>query len=120
MADVVVCDAVVGNVVIKFFEGLSQFIFGLLRKEFERKPFGPPAYLLMRPGIRRIRKIFDYELSGGSPLLGVNGTVIITHGRAKRRMISYAVAVGAAAARAGIPEAIARTFERTRTVEAVP
>ena len=112
MADVVVCEAVVGNVVIKFFEGLSQFIFGLLRKEFERKPFGPPAYLLLRPGIRRIRKIFDYELSGGSPLLGVNGTVIITHGRAKRRMISYAVAVGAAAARAGIPEAIGRTFER--------
>jgi phosphate acyltransferase len=112
MADVVVCEAVVGNVVIKFFEGLSQFIFGLLRKEFKRKPFGPPAYLLMRPGIRRIRKIFDYELSGGAPLLGVNGTVIITHGRAKRRMISYAVAVGAAAARAGIPEAIARTFER--------
>ena len=73
MADVVVCDAVVGNVVIKFFEGLSGFIFGLLRKEFERKPFGPPAYLLMRPGIRRIRRIFDYELSGGSPLLGVNG-----------------------------------------------
>ena len=63
MADVVVCDAVVGNVVIKFFEGLSRFIFGLLRKEFERKPFGPPAYLLMRPGIRRIRRIFDYELS---------------------------------------------------------
>ena len=128
-ADVVVCDAVVGNVVIKFFEGLSQFIFGLLRKEFERKPFGPPAYLLMRPGIRRIRKIFDYEVSGGSPLLGVKGTVIITHGRAKRRMISYAVAVGAAAARAGIPEAIARTFQRTppavppepaESVEALP
>jgi glycerol-3-phosphate acyltransferase PlsX len=112
MADVVVCDAVVGNVVIKFFEGLSQFIFGLLRKEFDRLPFGPPAYLLLRPGIRRIRRIFDYEASGGSPLLGVNGTVIITHGRAKRRMISYAVAVGAAAARAGIPEAIAETFQR--------
>ncbi len=111
MADVVVCDAVVGNVVIKFFEGLSQFIFGLLRQEFERKPFGPPAYLLMRPGIRRIRKIFDYETSGGSPLLGVRGTVIITHGRARRRMISYAVAVGAAAARAGIPALIAETFE---------
>ena len=105
---------------IKFFEGLSQFIFGLLRKEFERKPFGPPAYLLMRPGIRRIRRIFDYEISGGSPLLGVNGTVIITHGRAKRRMISYAVAVGAAAARAGIPEAIARTFEDRRRPAAKP
>ncbi|HZL32716.1 MAG TPA: phosphate acyltransferase PlsX [Verrucomicrobiae bacterium] len=113
LADVVVCDAVVGNVVIKFFEGLSQFIFGLLTKEFERLPFGPPAYVLMRPGIRRIRRIFDYEASGGAPLLGVKGTVIITHGRAKRRMVSYAVAVGAGAARARIPELIAETFQRT-------
>jgi len=112
-ADVVVCDAVVGNVVIKFFEGLSQFIFGLFEKEFRRPPFGPVAYTLLRPGIRRIRRIFDYETSGGSPLLGVKGTVIITHGRAKRRMISYAVAVGAAAARARIPELIAETFQRT-------
>ena len=112
-ADVVVCDAVVGNVVIKFFEGLSQFIFGLFEKEFRRPPFGPVAYTLLRPGIRRIRRIFDYETSGGSPLLGVKGTVIITHGRARRRMISYAVAVAAAAARARIPELIAETFQRT-------
>ncbi|MGH2514013.1 MAG: phosphate acyltransferase PlsX [Candidatus Limnocylindrales bacterium] len=110
MADVVVCDAVVGNVVIKFFEGLSLFIFGLFEKEFRRPPFGPPAYLLMRPGIRRIRKVFDYERSGGSLLLGVRGSVVITHGRARRRMISYAVAVGAASARAGIPAHIAETF----------
>ena len=37
----------------------------------------------MRPGIARIRGIFDYERVGGSPLLGVRGTVIITHGRAR-------------------------------------
>jgi glycerol-3-phosphate acyltransferase PlsX len=112
MADVVVCDAVVGNVVIKFFEGLSTFIFDLLADEFRRPPRGPLAYALMRPGIGRIRRIFDYERFGGSPLLGVKGTVIITHGRAKRRMIGYAVGVGAAAARARIPELIAETFQR--------
>jgi glycerol-3-phosphate acyltransferase PlsX len=110
MADVVVCDAVVGNVVIKFFEGLSTFIFDLLRTEFSRPPRGPLAYALMKPGIARIRAVFDYERFGGSPLLGVKGTVIITHGRAKRRMIGYAVAVGAASARARIPELIAETF----------
>ncbi len=112
MADVVVCDAVVGNVVIKFFEGLSTFIFDLLRTEFRRPPRGPLAYALMKPGIERIRSVFDYERFGGSPLLGVKGTVIITHGRAKRRMIGYAVAVGAASARARIPELIAETFLR--------
>jgi phosphate acyltransferase len=111
VADVVVCDAAVGNVTIKFFEGLSTFILrGLLAAEFRRLPFGPVAALLMRPGLNRIRRVFDYETLGGSPLLGVRGTVLITHGRARRRMISYAVAVGAAAARAGIPQAIQDAF----------
>lgn len=110
MADVVVCDAVLGNVTIKFFEGLSTFIFDLVRREFARPPRGPLAYLLMKPGIDRIRKVFDYEKLGGSPLLGVKGTVIITHGRAKRRMVGYAIGVGAASARARIPERIAETL----------
>jgi glycerol-3-phosphate acyltransferase PlsX len=109
-ADVVVCDATVGNVTIKFFEGLSSFIFDLLRTELKRKPWGPVAYLFLRPGLKRIRRKFDYERLGGAPLLGVKGTVLITHGRAKRRMIGYAVAVGAAAARAGIPERIAQAL----------
>jgi len=113
VADVVVCDAAVGNVTIKFFEGLSTYILrGLLGREFERDWRGRLAYLLMRPGIGRIREVFDYEKLGGSPLLGVRGTVLITHGRARRRMISYAVAVGAAAARAGIPQAIEDAFRR--------
>jgi glycerol-3-phosphate acyltransferase PlsX len=106
-ADVVVCDATVGNVTIKFFEGLSSFIFDLLRAEFRRPPFGPIGYFFMRPGLARIRRRFDYERLGGAPLLGVKGNVLITHGRAKRRMIGFAVEVGAAAARARVPELIA-------------
>ena len=106
-ADVVVCDATVGNVTIKFFEGLSSFIFDQLRTEFRRWPLGPIGYAFMRPGIGRSRKRFDYERLGGAPLLGVKGTVLITHGRAKRRMVGFAVEVGAAAARARIPERIA-------------
>ena len=109
-ADVVVCDASVGNVVMKFFEGLSQVMFGLLETEFRRLPWGPLGYFFMRPGIRRIRARFDYEKIGGSPLLGVNGTVLITHGSAKRRMVGYAVEVTAAAARANIPERITATL----------
>ena len=91
---------------MKFFEGLAQVIFGMVEEEFRRPPWGPMGYLFMRPGIGRIRERFDYEKLGGSPLLGVNGTVLITHGSAKRRMIGYAVEVTAAAARANIPERI--------------
>jgi glycerol-3-phosphate acyltransferase PlsX len=106
-ADVVVTDAVTGNVVIKFFEGLSTFIFDLWRDEFRRGVRGKLAYVLMRAGIGRIRKVFDYETAGGSPLLGVKGAVIITHGRARRRMIAFGCAVAADTARTGVPQLIA-------------
>jgi phosphate acyltransferase len=118
MADVVVCDAVLGNVVIKFFEGLSGFIFDLFRAEFRRSLRGRLAYLLLRPGIGRIRDVFDYEAVGGSPLLGVRGAVIITHGRAKRRMIEHAVRVGATTARERVPERIAEALAADAMAEA--
>ena len=120
LADVVVCDAVLGNVVIKFFEGLSGFIFDLWRREFERSLRGRLAYLLMRPGIGRIRGIFDYEKVGGSPLLGVRGTVIITHGRAKRRMVTFACEVAATTARTGVPQLIAESLGSKAGVPAAP
>jgi glycerol-3-phosphate acyltransferase PlsX len=118
MADVVVCDAVLGNVVIKFFEGLSTFIFDLWRAEFSGSWRGRLAYVLMRPGIGRIRRVFDYETAGGSPLLGVRGTVVITHGRAKRRMIGYACGVAATMARARVPELIGEALRNDRAAPA--
>src|SRR6476620_5922715 len=113
-ADVVVTDAVAGNVVIKFFEGLSQFIFDLWRREFRATWRGKLAYLLMRPSIGRIRSIFDYETHGGSLLLGVRGIVIITHGSAKRRMIGYACDVAARTAVARVPDLIAEALAADR------
>ncbi len=110
MADVIVCDAVLGNVVIKFFEGLSGYIFDLFRAEFRGSLRGRLAYLLLKPGVGRIRGAFDYERAGGSPLLGVRGTVIITHGRARRRMIGFGVAVAATMARTSVPELIGQAF----------
>ncbi|MFN8518484.1 MAG: phosphate acyltransferase PlsX [Chloroflexota bacterium] len=112
-ADVVVCDASVGNVVMKFFEGVANALLGLLEQEFRRPPWGPIGYLFMRPGIKRIRGKFDYERLGAAPLLGVNGTVLITHGSATRRMIGFAVDVGAQSARAGIPEHIQEALARS-------
>ena len=110
VADVVVCDAVLGNVVIKFFEGLSFYIFDLLKAEFLGSLRGKIAGLLMKPAIARIRGKFDYEMVGGSPLLGVRGTLIITHGSAKRRMMWYAVDTGARAVRERVTELIAESL----------
>jgi phosphate acyltransferase len=117
LADVVVCDAVLGNVVIKFFEGLSMFIRDLWSEEFHRGIRGPLAAILMKPGIDRIRTVFDYEKVGGSPLLGVRGTVIITHGRARRRMVEFACEVGATTARTRVPQRIAEALAAHRATE---
>jgi glycerol-3-phosphate acyltransferase PlsX len=68
----------------------------------------------MRPGIARIRRVFDYETQGGSPLLGVNGTVLITHGSARRRMIGFACEVAVRTARARVPELIAEALAADR------
>ena len=122
LADVVVTDAVAGNVVIKFFEGLSTFIFDLFRAEFRGSLRGRLAYLLFRPSIARIRDVFDYEKAGGSPLLGVRGSVIITHGRAKRRMVGFALSVAAATARTGVPRLIGEALreDAVRLAAAAP
>jgi glycerol-3-phosphate acyltransferase PlsX len=119
-ADVVVCDAVLGNVVIKFFEGLSAFIFDLWRRELSSSWRGRLAFLLLRPGVARIRHVFDYERAGGSPLLGVRGSVIITHGRAKRRMVGFACGVAATTARTGVPALIAEALVANRATAAEP
>jgi phosphate acyltransferase len=106
-ADVVVCDGFVGNVVIKLFEGLTGYIFRALRADLQQGPVAPLALLALKPGFERIKQRFDYEKYGGSPLLGVRGVSIVTHGRAKARMIEHAVAVASEAAKARIPDVIA-------------
>jgi glycerol-3-phosphate acyltransferase PlsX len=106
-ADVVVCDGFVGNVTIKLVEGLTSYIFRSIREDLLRGPVAPIAVLALRPGIDRLRHRFDYEQFGGSPLLGVRGVSIVTHGRAKARMIENAIRVGSEAAAADMPAVIA-------------
>jgi glycerol-3-phosphate acyltransferase PlsX len=106
-ADVVVCDGFVGNVVIKFFEGLTSYIFRSLREDLQQGPIAPLALLALKPGFERMRQRFDYERYGGAPLLGVRGVSIVTHGRARARMIENALRVASEAAAAGVPDVIA-------------
>jgi glycerol-3-phosphate acyltransferase PlsX len=107
VADVVVCDGFVGNVVIKLFEGLTSYIFRSLRTDLQQGPVAPLALLALKPGFERIKQRFDYEKYGGSPLLGVRGVSIVTHGRAKARMVEHAIGVASDAASANIPSVIA-------------
>ena len=106
-ADVVVCDGFVGNVVIKFFEGITSFIFRALREDLQQGPIAPLALLALKPGFDRMKARFDYESYGGAPLLGVKGVSIVTHGRAKARMVENAIRVASESAHAGVPALIA-------------
>jgi glycerol-3-phosphate acyltransferase PlsX len=106
-ADVVVCDGFVGNVVIKFFEGITSFIFRALREDLQQGPIAPLALLALKPGFDRMKARFDYERYGGAPLLGVKGVSIVTHGRAKARMLENAIRVASESAHAGVPTLIA-------------
>jgi glycerol-3-phosphate acyltransferase PlsX len=106
-ADVVVCDGFVGNVVIKFFEGITSFIFRAVREDLQQGPIAPIALLALKPGFNRLKARFDYERYGGAPLLGVKGVSIVTHGRAKARMIENAIRVGSESAHARVPDLIA-------------
>lgn len=98
LADVVVSDGFVGNVVIKFAEGLASLIVGILRQEITASWVSSLAGLLLRPALRRVRKRLDYAEYGGAPLLGVNGVCIVAHGRSNARAIESAIRVAARAA----------------------
>lgn len=106
-ADVIVCDGFVGNVVVKFFEGVTSFIFRAVREDLQQGPIAPLALMALKPGFNRLKARFDYERYGGAPLLGIKGVSIVTHGRARSRMIENAIRVASESAEARVPDLIA-------------
>lgn len=86
-ADVVVTDGFTGNVAVKASEGAAEFIFSQLRSSLTSKLHYRLAALVLRPALVQMRRRMDYGEYGGAPLLGVNGVVVITHGRADAQAI---------------------------------
>jgi glycerol-3-phosphate acyltransferase PlsX len=90
-ADVVVCDGFVGNVVLKFAESMLGFTRTLLRRDIERSWRLKLGHLAMRPAFAALKRRLDYQEFGGAPLLGVDGVVVIAHGKSSERAIENAV-----------------------------
>ena len=80
VADVVVMDGFVGNIVLKMFEATTRYVALLIRQELRGDPLSAIGGALARPAFSRIRQRVDTSRIGGAPLLGVNGVVIIGHG----------------------------------------
>ncbi|MBR5914801.1 MAG: phosphate acyltransferase PlsX [Selenomonadaceae bacterium] len=92
--DVVVCDGFVGNVVLKFGEGLALTIFKLIKEEIADSGILAKigAFLLM-PALKKLAKRLDVSENGGAPLLGVNGYCIISHGSSDAKSICSAIGI---------------------------
>jgi glycerol-3-phosphate acyltransferase PlsX len=105
-ADVVVCDGFIGNIALKISEGLAETIIKMLKREITSVSTGRVGYLLMKPAIRNFKKRTDYDEYGGAPLLGINGSCIISHGRSTSKAIKNALRVAADYSRKRVFEAI--------------
>jgi glycerol-3-phosphate acyltransferase PlsX len=91
--DVIVCDGFVGNVCLKVSEGLAEAIIAMLRTEMSKSVTAKMGYMLARKAFHRFGKRVDYAEYGGAPLLGVNGTGIVCHGRSNAKAIKNAIKV---------------------------
>ncbi len=91
LADVIVCDGFVGNVILKFMEGVAGTLMGMIKKEITADTRSKLGALLAKPAFRRVKKTMDYTEVGGAPLLGVRGSVVKAHGSSNGHAIACAV-----------------------------
>ncbi|MBS1112761.1 MAG: plsX, partial [Nitrospirae bacterium] len=110
-ADVIVCDGFTGNVVLKTSEGLADAIIRMLKREVANLATGRIGYLLLKPALRNFKKKTDYDEYGGAPLLGIQGTCIISHGRSTAKAIKNAIKVASDFAQKRVYEIISSAIE---------
>ncbi|MBQ7428306.1 MAG: phosphate acyltransferase PlsX [Butyrivibrio sp.] len=82
-ADVIVCEAFSGNIVLKMYEGVASTLLGLVKKTFMSSLKTKIGALLVKDDLKKTLKAFDVKQYGGAPMLGLNGLVVKTHGSAK-------------------------------------
>jgi len=89
--DVAVADGFTGNMVVKVSEAISSHLINMIREEIKASPLTAVGGLLAKPAFGRVRRAMDPFEIGGAPLLGINGVVIIGHGRSNAYAIKQAV-----------------------------
>jgi glycerol-3-phosphate acyltransferase PlsX len=105
-ADVAICDGFVGNVILKFGEGLAGMMFKLIKKALKQHPVAWASLPFLWLAIKDIRKRVDYTETGGAPLLGVDGVCIIGHGSSNAKAVKNAILAGARAVKNNLVQEI--------------
>ena len=90
-ADVIVCEAFTGNVILKLYEGLSSTLVHAIKQGFKSSLRSKIGAALALPALKKTLKQFDASEYGGAPLLGLNGLVVKTHGSAKAKEITNSI-----------------------------
>ena len=90
-ANCIVCDGYVGNVALKVSEGLMESVAILMKREINKNPISILGAFLLKTTLSKAKKSIDYSEYGGARLLGVDGLVIISHGRSSPKAIKNAI-----------------------------
>jgi glycerol-3-phosphate acyltransferase PlsX len=115
VVDVVVCDGFVGNIILKFTEGISEGLFQTILAELAE--FAPELLAQFKPVMAKIYGKHDWQEYGGAPLLGVGGYCLICHGRSEGRAIKNAIRVGKQLFESGVNEKIVERVAKSIPVE---
>ena len=118
IAEVVVTDGFTGNVALKAGEGTADYILDQVRGVIKSSPLFVAAAVLLKPALKRALKRLQYEEHGGANLLGLNGIVVIAHGRSDAVAIKNALRVARAAATSGLLQHMTSYFARVKTTTA--
>jgi len=90
-ADVLVCEAFAGNIVLKMLEGVSNVLIQKIKTGMTSTFQSKMGALLVKPALKQTLKSFSTEEYGGAPLLGLNGLVVKTHGSSKAIEIQHSI-----------------------------
>lgn len=90
-ADVIVCEAFVGNVILKLYEGTSSMLLSQVKRTMMSSLRTKIGALLLKPALKKTLKGFDASQYGGAPMLGLKGLVVKTHGSAKASEVRQSV-----------------------------
>ncbi len=114
--DVLVCDGFVGNVMLKSVEATVEVVGKLLKEEILRRPSAKFGAWLLQGAFRRYRSRTEYAAIGGAQLLGVDGVVVVGHGRADAEAVASAIRLAHRCASeqlaARISQAVAETLQK--------
>ena len=90
-ADVIVCDAFVGNVILKLYEGIGSTMISKIKGGLMSSLRSKIGAMLIKPALKKTLKTFDASEYGGAPLLGLNGLVVKTHGNSKAKEVTNSI-----------------------------